>query len=362
MSKRDYYEVLNVSRDVDAETLKKVYRKLALQYHPDRNPGDKEDEEKFKEVAEAYSVLSDSDKRARYDQFGHSMGGGAGGFSGFEGFEGFGDVFSDVLEGFFGGGARNRRQSRGRRGADLEYRVEMTLVEALAEKQFDLEIPRKETCEGCGGSGAEKGTKKKTCSDCGGTGEVRISQGFFTMRNTCSRCRGVGEILEKPCGKCRGEGRVKKTRKLQVKIPPGIEHGARLRVAGEGEAGTGEGGRGDLYIQIFIKEHPKFERQGQDLYCKVFIPFTVATLGGEVEIETITGKTKLEIPSGTAAGKILKVKNEGMTIFGTKEHRGDLYVKTDIEVLTKVSKEERDLLEKLAAERGEKIRIKKGFF
>ncbi|MFA7255598.1 MAG: molecular chaperone DnaJ [Candidatus Omnitrophota bacterium] len=364
MTKRDYYEVLNVARTADAETIKKNYRKFALQYHPDRNPGDKASEEKFKEAAEAYAILSDPDKRARYDQFGHSMGGA--GFSGFEGFQdafgGFNDIFGDLFEGFFGGGGGGRRRGRGQRGADLEYTVELELVEVLTGKTFDLEIPRKETCGECQGTGAEKGSKKKVCTDCGGRGEVRVSQGFFTLRRTCSRCHGEGEAIEKPCPACHSEGRVRKTRKLQVKIPAGIEHGSRLRVTGEGEAGQGGASRGDLYIQVLIKKNKTFERQGHDIYCEVLIPYTVAVLGGEVEVPTLTGKTSLEIAGGTQAGKVLKIKGEGVPAFGVEGRRGDEYVKVDIEIPTKLSKLERELLEKLAGERKEKIQTKRGLF
>ena len=364
MTKRDYYEVLSVSRTADGETIKKSYRKLALQYHPDRNPGNKAAEEKFKEAAEAYAVLSDADKRARYDQFGHSLGGQ--GFSGFEGFQdafgGFSDIFGDLFEDFFGGGGSGRRRGRGQRGSDLEYTVELELAEVLTGKTFDLEIPRKETCGECQGSGAEKGSRKQTCPDCGGRGEVRVSQGFFTLRRTCPRCHGEGESIEKPCQACHGEGRVRKTRKLQVKIPPGIEHGSRLRVTGEGEAGQGGASRGDLYIPVLIKKNKTFERQGHDIYCEILIPYTVAVLGGEVEVPTLTGKTNLEISGGTPAGKVLKIKGEGVPAFGVADRRGDQYVKVDIEVPTKPSKTERELLEKLAAERKEKVSSKKGFF
>ena len=364
MTKRDYYEVLSVARTADGDTIKKSYRKLALQFHPDRNPGDKAAEEKFKEAAEAYAILSDPDKRARYDQFGHSLGGG--GFSGFEGFQdafgGFSDIFGDLFEDFFGGSGGGRRRGRGQRGSDLEYRVELELAEVLTGKALDLEIPRKETCGECQGTGAEKGSKKKTCPDCGGRGEVRVSQGFFTLRRTCSRCRGEGESIEKPCPACRGEGRVRKVRKLQVKIPAGIEHGSRLRVTGEGEAGQGGASRGDLYVQILVKKNKTFERQGQDIYCEVLIPYTVAVLGGEVEVPTLTGKTRLEIANGTPAGKVLKIKGEGVPVYGMEGRRGDEFVKVDIEVPAKLSKSERELLEKFAAERKEKISGKKGFF
>lgn len=362
MKKRDYYEVLGVERGASGEELKKVYRKLALQYHPDRNPGDKAAEEKFKEAAEAYAVLSDPDKRVRYDQFGHTLGGG--GFSGFEGFQdafgGFNDIFGDLFEDFFGGGGR--RRGRTQRGSDLEYTVEVELAEVLVEKSLDLEIPRRETCAECNGSGAEKGSKKKVCPDCGGRGEVRVSQGFFTLRRTCSRCHGEGESIEKRCHVCHGEGRVQKVRKLQVKIPPGIDHGSRLRVTGEGEAGQAGAARGDLYIHVLVKKHKVFERQGQDIYCQALIPYTVAVLGGEVEVPTLTGVTALKISAGTPSGKILKIKGEGVPHFGAGDHRGDEYVKVDIEVPTKLTKTEEELLAKLAAERKEKAHVKKGFF
>ncbi len=361
--KRDYYEVLGVSRSTSVEDIKKSYRKLALQYHPDRNPGDHTPEEKFKEAAEAYAVLSDEDKRARYDQFGHSLGGG--GFSGFENFQdafgGFSDIFGDLFEDFFGGGG-GRRGGRGRRGADLEDTVELELAEVLTGKTFDLEIPRRETCGECQGSGAEKGSKRKICSDCGGRGEVRVSQGFFTLRRTCPRCHGEGESIENHCQACRGEGRVQKTRKLQVKIPAGIEHGSRLRVTGEGEAGQSGASRGDLYIQVLVKKHKVFERQGQNIYCEMLIPYTVAVLGGEVEVPTLTGKTVLKVAGGTPAGKILKIKEEGVPLYGMSDRRGDEYVKVGIDVPVKLSKTERELLEKLAEEHKDKVTSKKGFF
>lgn len=362
-TKRDYYEVLGVARNVSDDELKKAYRKLALQYHPDRNPGDKAAEEKFKEAAEAYAILSDPEKKTRYDQFGHSLGGM--GFSGFEGFqdafEDFSDIFGDLFGDIFGTG-RGRGRGRSRRGSDMEYTVEIELAEVLKGKTIDLEIPRRETCAECQGSGAEKGSKKKVCQDCGGRGEVRMSQGFFTLRRTCPRCHGEGESIEKPCHTCHGEGRVQKVRKLQVKIPVGIEHGSRLRMTGEGEAGQQGGNRGDLFIQVLVKQHKVFERRGQDLFCAMLIPYTVAVLGGEVEIPTLTGMTELKVPKGTPSGKILKIKEHGVPLFGMSERRGDQYVKVDIDVPTKLSKNEQELLEKLAAERKDKIQTKKGFF
>ncbi|HNX68615.1 MAG TPA: molecular chaperone DnaJ [Candidatus Omnitrophota bacterium] len=366
MTKRDYYEVLEVSRNAAGEEIKKSYRRLALKFHPDRNPGNKVAEESFKEAAEAYAILSDPEKRSRYDQFGHSLGGG--GFSGFEGFQdafgGFSDIFGDLFEGFFGGteGGGRRRGGRGQRGSDLEYTAEILLAEVLTGKELDLEIPRRETCAECQGSGAEKGSKRKVCQDCGGRGEVRVSQGFFTLRRTCPRCHGEGESIEKPCGVCHGEGRARKVRKLQVKIPAGIEHGSRLRMTGEGEAGQGGASRGDLYIHVLVKKDKTFERQGQDIYCQVLIPYTVAALGGEVKVPTLTGETTLKIPAGTPSGKVLRIKEEGVPLYGMTEHRGDEYVKVDIDVPTKLGKEERELLEKLGALRGDKVHAKKGFF
>lgn len=362
-NKRDYYEVLGVGRDADGEELKKAYRKLALQCHPDRNPGDKAAEEKFKEAAEAYAVLSDSDKRSRYDQFGHSLGGH--GFSGFDNFQdafgGFSDIFGDLFEDFFGGGGGHRGR-HGRRGADLEYSVEISLEEVLTGKSFDIEVPRRETCAECQGSGAEKGSKKKSCPDCGGRGEVRISQGFFAFRRTCPRCGGEGESIEKPCHACHGEGRVRKVRKLQIKVPAGIEGNTVLRVTGEGEAGQGGGPRGDLHVVVGVKKHKLFERQGHDLYCEAVIPYTVAVLGGEAHVPTLTGKTELKVEAGTPSGKVLKIKGEGIPALGAPDRRGDLYVRVHAEVPVKLSKTERELLEKLAAERGDRIHVKKGIF
>ncbi len=361
-AKRDYYEILSVSRAASADDIKKSYRKLALQYHPDRNPGDKMAEEKFKEAAEAYAVLSDNEKRAQYDQFGHSLGGR--GFQGFEGFEdafrGFGDVFGDIFEDFFGGGTGGRGRSGGvRRGSDLELAVEMTLEEVLKGKEAALEVPRRETCGECRGSGAEPGSKKMTCQDCGGRGEVRISQGFFTLRRTCPRCQGEGEKIEKPCKACRGGGRVQKVRKLSVKIPAGIDSESRLKMAGEGEAGERGGSRGDLYIAVLVKDHPSFERRGSDLFCEVLVPFTTAALGGEISVPTLDGKTDLKLAAGTPSGKILKIKGQGLPSLGHPTLRGDQYVRMDIEVPSKMNEGERRLLQEFAKQRGEKAQIKK---
>ena len=365
--KKDYYEVLGVSRNASAEDIKKSYRKLAMQHHPDRNPGNKPAEESFKEAAEAYAVLSDSEKRAQYDQFGHSMGGR--GFQGFDGFEdafrGFGDVFGDIFEDFVGGGgsARGGGRTRARRGADLEIGVELTLTDVLNGKEKQLEIPRHETCSDCSGSGAKPGSKKTPCQECRGQGEVRVSQGFFTMRRTCSSCRGEGEKIEKPCGTCYGAKRVRQTRKIKVKLPPGVDHGMRLKMNGEGEAGESGGPRGDLYILMHVAPHELFERKDENLYCEVLVPYTVAVLGGEIKVPTLTEEAKLKIPHGTPAGKILKIKGSGLPVLSRETMRGDLFVRMDIDVPAKVTDDERRMLEQFAKMRGDKIQArKKGFF
>ncbi len=366
-AKRDYYEIIGVDRSAGADDIKKAYRKIAMQYHPDRNPGDKQAEEKFKEAAEAYAVLSDSSKRAQYDQFGHSLGGR--GFQGFEGFEdsfrGFGDVFGDIFEDFFGvGGGRGRQGGRGRRGSDMEMGLELTLEEVLKGKEVPIEIPRRETCTECSGEGAEKGSKKTVCRDCGGHGEVRVSQGFFTMRRTCPTCQGEGEKIEKPCSVCRGEGRVKKVRKLSIKVPAGIENETRLKVTGEGEAGAKGGPRGDLYVYVRVKEHSFFERRGADLYCEILIPFTSAALGGDVPVPTLEAETSLKIPAGTPSGKIFKIKEQGLPVLGRGQHRGEQYVRVEIEVPDDLTPEQKKLLQEFAKSRGGKnqTRHKKGFF
>lgn len=362
-TKRDYYEIIGVTRTADGETIKKTYRKLALQYHPDRNPGNKEAEEKFKEAAEAYAVLSDPEKRSLYDQFGHSMGGR--GFQGFDGFEdsfrGFGDVFGDLFEDFFGQG----RSSRGgaKRGANLQMTMELTLEEVLKGRETTVDIPRRETCGDCEGSGAAKGSKKNKCRDCAGMGEVRVTQGFFTMRRTCPTCGGEGEKIEKPCPSCHGQGRVKKTRKLNVKIPPGIDSDSRLKITGEGEAGEKGGPRGDLYINVAVKEHTFFERRENDLFCEILIPFTIAALGGDVEVPALEGKTELKIPSGTPSGEVFKIKGLGLPVLGHPESRGEQYVRIEIEVPKKMDGAEKKLLQELAKFRGDKVQMKKkGFF
>lgn len=353
-TKRDYYEVLGVARGASAEEIKKAYRKLALKYHPDRNPGNKEAEEKFKEAAEAYAVLSDPEKRVQYDQFGHSLGGG--GFQGFQGFEdafrGFGDVFGDLFDDFFGPGTRRRGSAR--RGSDLETRFEITLEEAYHGKEVPLEVPRRETCSVCGGTGAAGNAKKSVCPDCRGTGEIRVTQGFFSLRRTCPRCQGEGERIDKPCVECRGMGRVQRTRKLHIKIPAGIDTDSRLKVTGEGEAGERGGPRGDLYVHVIVKPHPILTREGNHLYCEMLIPFTVAVLGGESVVPTLDGQAKLRIPAGTPSGKVFRLREKGMPSL-RGEGRGDQLVRIEIEVPTKLSEKERALLQEWTRERNDSV-------
>lgn len=362
--KRDYYEVLGVSKSAAEDEIKKAYRKLALKYHPDRNKGDKQAEDRFKEAAEAYAILSDAQKRAQYDQFGHSLGGS--GFQGFEGFEdsfrGFGDVFGDLFEDFFGApqGSSRRSGGRGFRGNDLEYPIELTLEEAAKGKNVPLEFPRKEHCEICRGSGAEPGSKKTTCSECGGRGEVRMSQGFFTLRRTCPRCQGEGEQISKPCSACRGTGVVRKTRKLSVKIPAGIDDGSRLKVAGEGEAGERGGSRGNLYVHVSLKHHPVFERFGKDVLLVTKLGMHEAALGTEIEVPTLDGKVRLKIPTGTQPGNVLRLKGKGfpdLSGYGP----GDQLVKIDVEIPQHLSVEEKKILEEYAKLRDGSSRKKKFF-
>ena len=354
MSKRDYYEVLGVARGASDAEIKSAYRKLAVRYHPDKNPGDQEAEEKFKEAAEAYSVLSVAEQRARYDRFGHAgvSGAGAGGAGwGAQGFGGIEDIlgdlfgFSDMFGGRGGGGGG--RRSAAQRGADLRYDLEMTLEEAAAGMTAQLRIPRLEGCEKCAGTGATPGTQPEQCATCAGSGQVRYQQGFFSVARTCSNCRGTGRVIRTPCDECRGAGRVEREKQMEVKIPAGVETGSRLRLAGEGEAGTQGGPAGDLYVVIHVKEHELFERQGNNLYAAVPVTFAQAALGAEVSVATLEGQQTLKVPAGTQTGTVFRLKGNGMPALGGRG-RGDLFVSVTVITPTTLTREQRRLLEQLA--------------
>jgi len=366
--KRDYYEVLGVERSATDEEVKRAYRKLAVKFHPDKNPDDPRAEEKFKELGEAYDVLIDANKRAAYDRFGHAAfaPGGAGFGGGFhDPFEIFREVFSGggigggIFETFFGGGesAEDRR-----RGSDLRYDMQIRLEEAAFGAEKEVEIAKLDTCDKCNGSGAEPGSRTVTCSTCGGRGQVVSSRGFFHVSQTCPRCRGSGEVIEKPCQKCRGEGRVEKLSRVKLKIPAGIREGSRLRSLGNGEAGTRGGPPGDLYVVIHIKEHKVFQREGDDLYCEVPIPFSVATLGGEVAVPALEGGAHLKVPSGTQSGQMFKLRGKGITNVNGRG-QGDLFARLIVEVPTRLNAEQRRKLEEFAALCGdENTPLRKSFF
>lgn len=344
MSKRDYYEILGVARTASEAEIKRAYRALAVKHHPDKNPDDPHAEEKFKEAAEAYAVLSDAKKRAAYDQFGHQgVGGGGFGFDpGFSNIEdlfevfGFGDVF----------GGRGRRTTV-QRGSDLRYDLEITLEDAATGRDEKLRIPRLETCDDCAGSGAEKGTQPETCIACGGSGQTRYQQGFFSVMRTCPNCSGKGRIIKSPCSRCRGQGRVEKERSIEIRIPAGVETGSRLRVAGEGEAGVNGGPSGDLFIVIHVAEHERFERQGANLYTAVPISFAQAALGSEITVKTLDGEQDLKVPAGTQTGTVFRLKGHGMPDLGGGS-RGDLFVAVTLVTPKTLTKEQRRLLEELA--------------
>jgi molecular chaperone DnaJ len=349
LSKRDYYEILGVARDATDQQIKSAYRKLALKYHPDRNPGDKKAEEAFKEAAEAYAVISDAEKRAAYDRFGHAgVGAGAGGFdpSTFAGFE---DIFGNLgdLFGFgemFGG---RRRRSGPQRGADLRYDLEISFEESFTGTETTLQIPREETCETCTGTGAAAGSSPEVCAHCRGTGQQRFQQGFLTVARPCPTCRGTGKIISKPCQACRGAGRIARDRKITAKIPAGIATGQRLRLYGEGEHGSAGGPPGDLYVVVHVQEHKIFQRDGDDLYCELPVPFPVAALGGDVRVPTMVGDEELRIPAGTQAGARFKLRGKGMPNVSGRGH-GDLFAIVRVAVPKKLSKEQKHLLEELA--------------
>ncbi|NLC51421.1 MAG: molecular chaperone DnaJ [Firmicutes bacterium] len=361
MAKRDYYEVLGISKDATRDEIKKAYRKMARKYHPDMNPGDKDAEEKFKEIKEAYDVLSDPQKRQQYDRFGHTaddMGQGYGGFGGAGGFGGFGDFggFEDIFETFFGGGMRQSHPRGPQRGSDLRYDLDITLNEAAQGLEKEIEIPRAENCPTCHGSGAKPGTSPQTCPACGGSGQQQYVRstafGRFVNVKTCEQCHGEGQIIKEKCPECHGEGRVLRRRKIKINIPAGVDTGSKLRIGGEGQAGVRGGPPGDLYIVIRVKPHKLFERRGDHLYYEVGISFAKAALGGEIKIPTLDGGATLRIPEGTQTGTVFRLKGKGMPRlrgFG----RGDLRVKVNLEVPRRLNTRQRKALREFAAASGE---------
>ena len=355
MAKKDFYDVLGVQRGATPDDLKKAYRKLAMKYHPDRNPGDTDAEHKFKEINEAYDVLKDDQKRAAYDRFGHAAfeggngGARAGGFDfGFSG--GFADIFDEMFGEFMGG----RRGGRGgQRGSDLRYNMEITLEEAFTGKGATIRVPSSETCDACSGSGAEPGTQPVVCPTCGGAGKIRAQQGFFTIERTCPTCGGAGRVIQNPCKKCGGTGRMRKERTVQVEIPAGSEDGLRLRLAGKGEVGVRGAPPGDLYIFLSVAPHRLFQRDGADIYCKAPIPVTTAALGGQVEVPTIDGsRARIAVPAGTQTGAQFRLRSKGMSLLRSAG-RGDMYVQVQVETPVNLNKRQRELLEEFAKESGD---------
>jgi molecular chaperone DnaJ len=350
VSKRDYYEVLGVTRTANEGELKSAYRKIAMQCHPDRNPGDKAAEEQFKEAAEAYGVLADADKRSAYDRFGHAgvRGAASGGFdpSVFNEFD-----FADVLGNMFGFGdlfGGGRRRGGPQRGADLRYDLEISFEESATGVETVVQIPRQEACETCKGAGAAPGSAPTVCPQCRGQGQARFQQGFFTVARTCPQCRGAGRVISKPCQSCKGEGRVTRERKITVKIPAGVATGQQLRLQGEGEAGSGGGPSGHLFVVLHVQEHEFFRREGVNLFCEVPVNFTTLTLGGEVVVPTLDGAESVKVPEGTQTGTTLRVRGKGMPDVGGRGGRGDLFVTVQVQTPKKLTKEQRHLLEQLA--------------
>jgi molecular chaperone DnaJ len=366
MAKRDYYKVLELARDASEADIKKAYRRLAMKMHPDRNPGDKTTEEQFKEAKEAYEVLSDTHKRALYDQHGHEgleAQRGAGG-PGFNTGEAFGDIFGDVFGDIFGAGRRGGR-AQVFRGADLRYELELDLHQAVFGASVEIDVPRLAECETCHGSGAAKGSKPVDCDTCHGSGSVRVSQGFFQLQQTCPRCRGTGKIVRNPCDTCHGQGRVRRTKKLSVKIPAGVDNGDRIRLSGEGEAGRNGGPSGDLYVEVNVRPHEIFEREAEHLSCEVPVSFVTASLGGTVIVPTLDGQVSLKIPPETQSGRIFRLRDKGVKpVRGGS--RGDLFCKAMVETPVNLSGEQKDLLrrfeESLKTDRRRHAPREEGFF
>ena len=350
MSKRDYYEILGVSKDTDSKDVKKAYRRVAMKFHPDRNPDDPKAEEKFKEATEAYDVLMDEEKREAYNRYGHagvdaSMGGGAGNGN-------FSDVFGDVFGDIFGGGGGGRGRGGPQRGSDLRYTLDISLEDAVKGTTVEIRVPTLASCDTCDGSGARKGSSPTTCGTCGGAGQVRMQQGFFQVQQTCPTCRGKGKSISDPCGSCHGQGRVERTKTLSVKVPPGVDTGDRIRLSGEGEAGPDGGPPGDLFVQMSVTQHAIFERDGKNLYCEVPITFADAALGGELEVPTLDGRVKLKIPPGTQTGKLFRLRGKGV-----KQVRGgtvgDLLCRAAVETPVSLNKRQKELFRELQESLGE---------
>lgn len=345
MSKRDYYEILGVSKSTDEKEIKKAYRRVAMKFHPDRNPDDADAEEKFKEASEAYEILSDAEKRAAYDRFGHAgvdpqMGAGGAGFSG-----NFSDIFGDVFGDIFGGGG-GRSRGGPQRGADLRYTLDISLEDAVKGTTVKIRVPTLVGCEECDGSGARKGSAPSNCGTCGGAGQVRMQQGFFQVQQTCPNCRGTGKVISDPCRSCHGRGRVEETKTLSVKVPPGVDTGDRIRLSGEGEAGPEGGPAGDLFVQMSVQDHAIFERDGKHLYCEVPITFTDAALGGELEVPTLDGRVKLKIPAETQTGKLFRLRGKGVKpVRGGST--GDLLCRAVVETPVHLTKRQKELLDEL---------------
>jgi molecular chaperone DnaJ len=341
MGRRDFYDVLGVQRNCTLEDLKKVYRKLALEYHPDRNPGNQEAEERFKEVNEAYSVLSDPQRREQYDLYGHAAPSGQG-FEGFGGF-GFGGV-EEIFNEFFGlGSVFGGFRDRSRRGADLRYNLAVKFEEAVFGAEKEIVVPRTGSCRECSGTGAKKGTRPERCGACNGRGQVTVQQGFFSLSRTCGRCRGTGEVIKEHCPACAGSGMVQEKRPLKIKVPPGVDNETRLKLRGEGEAGRGGASAGDLYVVISVGDHPFFTRKGADLFCEVPVTFSQAALGSEIEVPTLSGRKKITIPSGTPSGHEFVIRGEGVTVINS-HRRGNLMVRVLIDVPKKLTKRQKELL------------------
>jgi molecular chaperone DnaJ len=358
--KRDYYEILCVNRNASDTEIKKAYRKLAIQFHPDKNPGDKGSEDKFKELSEAYEILSDPQKRAQYDQFGHA-GLSGGGFSsgGFGGGSPFGDIFGDIFGDVFGG---NRQRGRGRRGDDLQYNLDIRFEAAAFGLETKIEVPYAKRCGACDGSGAKAGSEPKTCPTCRGAGQIRYQQGFFSVSKSCNQCKGEGRIVDNPCQECRGTGQVRDRKSLSVKIPPGVETGNRLKLSGEGGQGAKGGGNGDLYVLINVRDHPIFTRESNDVICEIPVSFAQAALGCEIEIPTLDGKVSMKVPEGTQSGRVFRLRGKGIPVL-QGYGRGDQLAIIKVETPSNLSKRQRDMLEEFARISGEDVHpLRKNFF